>query len=38
MTLPNGEIAEFSIEVYEPGDAVIEAARNTLKFLITNEL
>lgn len=37
MTLPNGEIAEFSIEVYEPGDAVIKAARNTLKFLITNE-
>lgn len=37
MTLPKGETAEFSIAVYEPGDAVIEAARNTLKFLITNE-
>lgn len=37
MTLANGKTASFEIDGYEPLEAITEAARNTLKFLIENE-
>ena len=37
MILANGKTAAFEIDGYEPIETIPEAARNTLKFLITNE-
>ena len=37
MILASGKTAAFEIDGYEPIEAITEAARNTLKFLIANE-
>jgi hypothetical protein len=37
MTLANGKTASFEIDGYEPLEAITEAARNTLQFLLKNE-
>lgn len=38
MTLAGGKTAALEIDGYEPVGSITEAARNTLKFLMANEL